>query len=153
MATIFRPPLITRIERTIPSRSLLDLDRGSLLLTTLKSQDQFFGVAGNPNYDWPNPTLRKPPPVDNYTWRDPLKLNLLGKDQFFGAPGQPLVYDWQNPRGYAFPTENRTYIDASEFWMLKDAFFGLAGNPNFDWPNPRSATPAIQLRTWEGNLL
>lgn len=41
-----------------------------------------------------------------------LALNLFGKDQFFGAPGQGPRYDYPNPKAPARSIELRTWINA-----------------------------------------
>lgn len=74
-----------------------------------------------------------------------------------GAPKPFLQRDWPNPldRNTRFPIENRTLLDPSEFWILKDRFFGGAGQP----PSPTPVVPyrpaphPIELRTWTQSLV
>lgn len=57
--------------------------------------------------------------------------------------------DWPNPRGAKRAIELLGYLDASEIWMLRDTFFGEAGQPaaNLDWPNPRGKAPLVHSIT------
>src|SRR6185369_10871099 len=64
----------------------------------LIGQDRFFGLAGNPTFDWPVPKGAVPS-IALRTWLDPLKLELIGQDRIYGAPGEVPAYDWPNPRG------------------------------------------------------
>lgn len=216
----FRPLHVTRIEPRDPAAGAITSQRGvwqNPLLNVLAGADRFFGLAGHPNYDQPNPrgpvgvidlrtwtqapslaltTSNPAPPFINCdwpvprgaqpgivlkTWTDPLKLNLLGSFQ-------PTSFDWTNPPRSAFSIDLRTWtqstpnlltttnpappfincdwpvprgaqpgvtlktwIDATKVNLLgKDQFFGAAGQPpaNLDWPNPRGAMPASDLRTW-----
>ena len=101
MATIFRPPVVTRIPRRGPVLSVLaaeDAVRSNRLLDLLKSQDAFFGAPGmGPDYDYPNPRGRVPA-ISLRTWVWSYNLNLIGADQFFGPAGVGPVYDYPNPR-------------------------------------------------------
>lgn len=79
----------------------------NVLVTTLASQDRFFGLAGSPQFHWPVPkgaarasTLR--------TFLQPTPLNLIGKDAFFGLAGHPN-FDWPNPRGSRRASDLRFY--------------------------------------------
>lgn len=113
---------------------------GDRLLNLLKSQDKFFGGAGDgPNYDWPNP-LGKAFPKDLRSFTDSFNLELIGKDQFFGAPGVGPDYDWPNPQlGKPFPKDLRGFVNGTDLLLLgKDTFFSAPGQgPDYDWPNPR----------------
>src|SRR5438094_8161469 len=114
MATIFRPPLITKYETPKGLLPRLIPDQQNLVSSTLKGKDTFFYGAGRgPVYDYPNPigcVVKNTTawPIELRTWRNPTALNLLGKDKFFGEAGQPPTQtDQPNPRGPAFPQENR----------------------------------------------
>src|SRR5258708_1611250 len=73
----------------------------------LLGQDQFFSGAGvGPDYDFPNPTLRKPHAIDVRTWTQ--SPALFGNDKFFGAAGEVPTYDYPNPRGKTFASDLRT---------------------------------------------
>jgi hypothetical protein len=114
------------------------------LIPDLVSKDVFFGLAGNPNFDWPVP--RGPvPAIDLKTW-------LLGFRSVIEptAPPPPENYDWPNPSGYPQGAiTNKTWLQTLlPYELNKDTFFGLAGNPNFDWPVPRGPVPVIDLKTW-----
>lgn len=77
-------------------------------------------------YDWPNPPgLQRGRP----DFIAGVNLNLVGQDRFFGAPGQGPVYDYPNPRGYAYPTELRTHLDPLKILLL-------VPSRQLDWPNP-----------------
>jgi hypothetical protein len=58
---------------------------------------------GGPDYDYPNF------PHELRTFLNPVELQLVGKDQFFAAPGIGPAYDYPNPRGKPFPHELRTW--------------------------------------------
>lgn len=88
------------------------------------------------------PVVHRPPGRPNTVDRGfvgPTELQLLGKDQFFAAPGEAPCYDWPNPRGKPFPIDLRGFTDAAPVHLLgKDQFFSAAGEaPRYDWPNPR----------------
>lgn len=107
---------------------------------TLEGADAFFGLAGQPNFDWPVPKGAQHAIVLR-TYLDPLKINLASADRFFGLAGKPNT-DWPNPRAAAFPSDLRTHLDPLKLNLRsKDAFFGLAGNPTFDWPLPKAPRP------------
>jgi|GEM_PF-5496239 hypothetical protein len=90
---IFREP--TYAPRTPPKPVQVQVVP-NLLTTTLAAQAAPFKQT-----NWPNPTKA----VENRQgWTEPLKLPLYGKDQFFGAPGQPPANtDWPVPRGAQQP--------------------------------------------------
>lgn len=139
MATIFRSPIITRRE---PARGIVEQFPPNLLLTTLKSKDAF---PPGKLYDFPNPRGYVPA-ILLRTHLDPLKLPLLGKDKFFGAPGQVPNYDWQNPRGYIPAISLRTHTDPLKLLLRgKDNF---PPGKLYDWPNPRGPLFPSDLRTY-----
>lgn len=120
------------------------------LKLNLRSQDSFFGAAGQPpaNLDWPNPRGYVPS-IALRTW---LGRVAGASNPFFGLAGNPN-FDWPNPRGPIPNIELRTWVDRTKLALQgQDTFFGLAGNPNFDWPNPRGYVPNIALRTWTGRV-
>lgn len=150
----------------------------------LIGQDKFFGLAGNPNFDWPNPTPQRirdrttPPPnlllsttstpaappfaqtdwpnprgqpyaISLRTHTDPLKINLQGQDTFFGAPGQPPAHEWMVPRG-------RAPINAYGFWTVNLLTTTASAVPfsQSDWPNPKLAIPESRRgKNWPVDLL
>jgi hypothetical protein len=114
----------------------------NLLQTTLVSQDKFYGVPGQvPVYDWQNPRGAKGS-IGLWTFTDSFKLNLQVIAPF-------TQDDWPNPRSANRPVDLLSYIDSSETWLLKDQFYGAAGQvPTYDWQNPRSAKPSIDLSTY-----
>jgi len=149
MATIPRPPIITRLRPTDPANTAAVQSQAWVWqnpLTTI-----FMGLGAPPpstNYDWPNPRGYIPV-IDLRTWAWGVPLNLVGQDQFFGLPGNPN-YDWPNPRGYIPAIDLKTWAWPVNLNLLnQDKFFGLAGAVNFNWPVPsRGYIPAIDLRTW-----
>ena len=108
-------------------------------------QERFFeGPGQTQTYDYPNPRVR-PFPIENLTLTDSgLALTTVVAQAPFSQT------DWPNPRGPQFAIDNRTETDPSEVWLLKDQFFGGAGQPpvQTDWPNPGIAARMIDLRTW-----
>lgn len=96
--------------------------------------------------DWPNPQVANRA-IELRTFVDQLKINLLGKDQFFGAPGQPPAnYDQPNPRGYTYPVVCRVFVGP-----LNNALLASIGPVPFaqnEWPNPQIARQPIVLRTF-----
>ena len=155
MATIFRPPIITRRWPKDPRGPALRTHgetRQNPLLTVLKSQDQFFGAAGQvPTYERPNP-LRPRYPIVLRTFTNSVELQLIGKDLFFGAPGQVVTYQPPpNPRGKPYPTDLRTFVNPLELPLFgQDQFFGAAGQPPaYDPPqNPGGHAYPSDLRTF-----
>lgn len=117
------------------------------------------------NYDWPNPR-GPIPPIDLRTWLERYKLELIGQDAlpFFltewpnprGKQPPTLTWDhgdllntlynilvpfamsnWPVPMGSVPSVVLKTWLDEVKLNLLgKDQFFGLAGHPNFSWPNP-----------------
>ncbi len=138
MADIFRAPVMTRIARPLHSDVAINSE-GSVwsnrLLNLLRSRDTFFGLAGNPPWDWPVPKGRVPS-ILLRTWTDPLKLNLRGQDRFFGAAGQPPSYQWPLPHGLGGSVALRTWLE-----NLLQNTLGVVPSPFalLDWPNPSRA--------------
>jgi hypothetical protein len=103
----------------------------STIATTFKIPG---GAAGSPAiinpHDLPPRGSLNRPELQGYL--EGTKLNLLGLDQFFGAPGQAHQNpDQPNPRGYAFPIDSRTWLDPLKINLLRPQI------AQFDWPNPR----------------
>ncbi len=167
--------LSTRPLGQNPFRGLLRLDG---LLRTL--QDQFFGAPGQPpTWDYQNPLIARR--ID-YTWNQSSPQSFAALQNPFSLKDWPnpgiarridaLTWiqlpqlvppvaapfaqtDWPNPGIKVWAIENRTEADGSEFWFLKDTFFGGAGQP----PSPTPAAPyraavwPIDGRTWLQNHL
>lgn len=109
------------------------------------SQDTFFGLAGNPTFDWPVPRGATHAIVLR-THIDPYKISLDSADRFFGLAGHPN-FDWPVPRGATHGILLRTHLDPLKLTLRsKDVFFGLAGNPTFDWPVPKAPRPLPYLQ-------
>jgi hypothetical protein len=101
-------------------------------------------------YDWPNPrgylaniTLR--------TWTNSTTISLIGKDTFFGAPGQPPAnLDWPVPKGRVPAIDLRTWIQSLKLNLLgKD----LLPFRMMDWPLPQRPVPSITLRSLVNSLV
>jgi hypothetical protein len=84
--------------------------------------------------DWPLPQ-RAPWPVSLRGWTASVNLELLGQDQFFGAPGQAQARDFPNPvraatrAGQVEPPPN---LAATTLLLVVAKPFTQG-----DWPNPR----------------
>jgi hypothetical protein len=77
------------------------------LKLNLRSQDQFFGAAGQaPIYDWPNPR-GKQHPISLRQWDSNLLETVLSI--IFEKPF--ALSDWPNPKGRAFPVDLRTFVE------------------------------------------
>jgi len=173
MATIARPPLITRVERRGPAQDWFSLN---LLQTTLGAIARPFVLT-----DWPNPRSASPtidlrtwmwvsqfhlPPDflpraplllrreslryhDLYSWSDNLLLTTLGKQTPF------TLTDWPNPMGVMPSVVLRTWIDHYKILLQsQDTFFGAPGQPpTYEWPVPSSRVHPMNLRTWAENAL
>ncbi len=70
----------------------------------LSGKDAFFGIGG-PAYDWPNPSFARLVAAQQLfarlasevgQWASPTP-ELIGRDKFFGAPGEVPAFDWTNP--------------------------------------------------------
>ena len=145
--TQLRGPVYTRYwPRPDPAGAAVrsqDGVRVNILITLLPGKDQFFGLAGNPNLDWPNP--RGPQPnIERRTWLQQTPLNLLGKDAFFGLAGKPN-FDWPNPAQLRYARDLRTHVLPSNLPLFTGLGTLTAGLPNYDWPVPRGARRAISL--------
>ncbi len=125
MATVFRPPVITRITRPW-------YENGYVQSTNFK----LLGGGTQPfnQTDWPVP---KGPGerIHNRTWLASQNI----------APSLIPFHqtDWPNPRGYTPGIDLRT-------WVLQRNLIPPPQSPfhQTDWPNPRGYTPNIELRTW-----
>jgi hypothetical protein len=140
VATVFRPPITTRN----PLRPVQPpADPGNLLITTLAGKDNVL----RRQWDWPNPVLRADrAAVENRTWLQRGEHGpLRGKDNVLLG----RLLDWPNPtlRQDRAATENRTWLHEGGQKLLKDKFFGVAGQPpaDLDWPVPKGAARANSL--------
>jgi len=97
--------------------------------------------------DWPNPTGAAFP-QDLRGYIQDLNLQLLGKDKFFGAPGQgPSNLDWPVPLGPIGTIGLRTWLINLSQTTLAPPFV----QPPFsmlDWKNPGAAGFPIDLRSF-----
>lgn len=131
----------------------------------LTGQDRFFGLAGHPNFNWPVPRGAQQPtlswvlstpitlapvvtqnPFVPVAWpvprgaQRPTPSWVLSASIALTAPAVtanpfiPVV--WPAPLGP--PRGPPTYVRPTQIQLIgQDQFFGLAGNPNFNWPVPR----------------
>lgn len=115
----------------------------------------FTNRLATPSYTVPQSYTFRPPlitryatEVINYRPDSNWPPNLLARELPASKPTFQL--DWPNPRGYAFPTDLRTFVNNVEIQLIgKDLFFRGAGQgPSYDWPNPRGASFPIDSRTW-----
>ena len=122
-----------------------------LVNSTLASQDQFGGLAGRPQFDWPLPTgwqvNQRSFSVQLRNWT---QSAFSGVDTFFGQAGNPND-DWQNPvlaknrTGAAVSAESNVWQNYTALGILVTAYPVVL---SFDWPNPRGYTFSNELRTW-----
>lgn len=134
-----RAPLSTRIER----RSFLQAIESQCYQNHLARTNS--GIKPFALLDQPNPERGKPPSIALKTWTDGPRLNLIGRDQFFAAPGQPLSYDWQNPRGKAHAVSLRTEAYSPLLTTLQ-VVFAVPYN-QYDWPVPKGKQSIVPLRS------
>ena len=127
---VFRPPARTQIV-PIPSTAHLNQNFVNLLVTTLVVTAAPF--AGSL---FPNPAVAAPSIALRTITQNALTLGPFTK------PFTQL--DWQNPRGATPSIALRTHIETRKQYYV-DTFFGLAGKPNFDQPNPRGPQRGVSL--------
>jgi len=87
-------------------------------------------------------------PVSLRTWTGQTNLGLIGKDRFFGAPGQAPQFDQQLPR--AAPRLPQGWTQS----LLQTTLAPAAASPfaQNDWPAPRGMPYAASLRTWANGV-
>lgn len=147
MATVLRPPIITRLWSRDPAgvavRAQGNVWQNGLPLLL---RDKFYGLGG-PSYDYPNPRGYVPASTLR-TWAWSLPLSLRPQPPF--ATGGFPKYDYPNPRGPLYPISLRTWTVS-----LNAPLQGVVAlEANYDWPNPRGPLYSIDLRTWinQGNI-
>jgi hypothetical protein len=103
-------------------------------------KDTFFGLAGHPTFDWPNPRGAQYPTSLRHFDQGNLNSTLLG----------PVVeYILRSPL-YA-QRQFAKIVIADLFPNLLTTTLGGEVQAPFamlDWPNPRGYTPSTELRTW-----
>lgn len=155
MANHPRSPLSVRVTARLTSAYQTQGPGNRLALTSS-------GVVAAPfrQTEWPTPQ-RKPFAVSLRTHIDGHRLNLYGKDQFFGAPGMGPDYDFPNPqRRRAQQPDGPQRSLALTAVQAASPFFGSTGpNPTVRafsrWQHDARgtqlpaifATPAIQVST------
>src|SRR5690349_17272175 len=130
-AKIVRGPIFTKIVKVVALAAVISQAPVNLLANTLGTQAPV--QAPFSQSDWPNPVVRKAD-INNRTWLQQLNLNLLGKDKFFGAAGQPPANtDFPNPKA-----PRRIPQDHNQNLLQSTLTPAVAGTPfsQADWPNP-----------------
>lgn len=108
-SSVFRIPEFTRYWHRDPTlvavNSQLNFIRdNNLNLVTIAAPTPVIGI----NHDWPNPRGYVPS-ILLRTDISPVRLELIGKDKFFGGPGQPPAnLDWPVPKGKEYPSSLRS---------------------------------------------
>lgn len=127
---VFRAPNRTQISPK-PATNHLEQSVTNILVTTLS-------VVAAPFITplFPNPASAAPSTILRTHTQNALTLGPFPK------PFQQT--DWQNPRGPVPAIALRTHIETRKTYYV-DQFFGLAGKPNFDQPNPRGPQRASTL--------
>lgn len=123
--------------------SVQRMELSNLLLSTLAP------LPPPPFYqsDWPVPPGPRAS-IQLRTWTDTLRQQLIGKDVFFGAPGQPPAnLDWPVPKGRPHPI---SLLQWQQQHLLSGVLNPVGPAPFFqsDWPVPKGRQPAIVLATW-----
>ncbi len=153
MATIFREPLITKLEARRRDLSAISAQQNRLT-NLLAGKDQFFYAPGEgPVYDWPNPRS-KPIPNVNRGFVNPAEIHLIGKDQFFAAPGEAPRYDWPNPTTARSRFAAMTSL--SQCNLLETTLTSAPAAAPFyqnDWATPQNRRTSAWMLTQTGNLL
>lgn len=152
---VFQTLLLTTLAVVVAAvpfvASAQDLPRRPAVPAQTWTQNLLQGTLATPTAapffqtDWPLPRAAVPATTLK-TWIDAVRLNLLGQDAIFGAPGQTTAYDWPNPRLPVPSIALRTWLDN----RLLDTLAFVQPRPfaQLDWPVPRTAIPAVVLRTW-----
>src|SRR5690349_3974854 len=127
------PAPFKQTEWSNPVVKKADVTNRTWLLNLLQSTLTPAAPAQPPFYqtNWPNPTQKKP---DIRGSTASVNLNIIGKDQFYGAAGQAPTYDYPNPK-----TARRGPPDQSQSLLQSTlAPVVVAGNPfsQSNWPNP-----------------
>lgn len=139
-----RAPLITRVERPRRIELVFDPGRGSNALNAPAVTAAPFTLT-----DWPVPRGRQPA-IGLRTWIDPLKVNLLGLDEFFGGQGGGgPSYEIENPQRGRTPAQQFLSLN------LLETTLGTPQATPFqqsEWPVPRGARASIELRTFVNAL-
>lgn len=108
-------------------------------------QDTFFGLAGSPNFDQPNPRGHLQPTANKTHLQN---AGVFQVDTFFGLAGSPN-FDWPVPKVKQPNVTLKTWVEPTKLNLLgQDTFFAGAGlGPNYDWPNPITPKRSIGLLT------
>jgi len=147
-AKIVRAPIFTRIVKVFALAALVSQAPVNLLTNTLGTP----AAPAQPPFaqnDWPNPVVKKAD-VTNRTWLQQLTVNLLGKDQIHGAPGESKTYDYPNPQ-----VSRQRLQDHSQNLLESTLAPAVVAQPPFfqtDWPNPTQKKPDIRGSTASVNL-
>jgi hypothetical protein len=148
---IFRGPTVYRqparpSDRAVHAQTNVWGDR---LVTILRNQDKFFGLAGHPTFDWPVPNGRPyPVALRSYSVGNLLETTLAPNDRPFAQS------DWPVPKGRANPASNLTHTEAVKLLLAsKDVIYAASGEaPAYDWQVPKGRTGSVSLRQWDNTL-
>lgn len=114
-------------------RSALPYNFG--LLTSIPALEPFYLT------DWPLPVQKVYAP-DLRTFLNPIELQLIGQDTFFGPAGMGPTYDYPNPRPKAYANDLRTFTQSQQIGLTGLTPFSLT-----EWPNPTWKAYPTSLRT------
>lgn len=146
MATVLRPPIITRIPPPDPGNTAAINSQSFVWSNPIVRLYDNLPKSGRVWY-YSNP--RGPQhPIYSYEWGNPLLLLLQGTDN--NLLGRELHY-YPNPRGPLQPLYE--YTQGIPYPLRPQPFFGLAGHPNFNQPNPIGPLYPIGLRSWSGTFI
>lgn len=147
----FRGVFPTKLE-PLPARAFLFEPWGNGTQRLLQlTVDTFFGLAGKPNYDWPNPRGANPGSILNRTHINEDRSLLWGRDTFYGLAGKP-TFEWPNPRGAPGTITNFSAVNPNRLIMVNTESFP-AGRNQESWPNPMRVASANQLVFVNGMLI
>jgi hypothetical protein len=96
--------------------------------------------------DWPPPRNPVPPP-EARGFLNAAEIHLIGKDQFFGAPGQPVANDWPPPPPR--PSQ-RPSLDSQQVPNLLPGALAVPVGKATDWVAKREPIPPPDSRGFLG---
>lgn len=103
--------------------------------------DTFFGLAGHPTFEWPNPRGPVSPAVG-------FLVNLLAST-LSAIPVPFSQQDWPNPKGPVSVAGLTTWLETYKLLLFREQIPSL----NRDWPNPGVPARSLSLLTHVVNLL
>ena len=152
MATVFRPPVITRIHDKDRSRRGLRTFLAPTPLN-LRGQDQFFDAMGmGPNYSMPNPRRRVWSPL---LYQQIANLHNTLLKGMSDAPERQFVFA-QGPLMRQYPVALRTHLQSLTLELLGQDLFvtGVGRGPVYAYPNPlrKGYPPSLRVFTQGARL-